>query len=134
MTTHCYYYYYSYHLLFIVLFTTSLLSFSSNAKGGETHLVGGDQGWTQFPNYALWATGKTFQVGDTLVFNYAQELHNVLQVNETAYEQCLRDPNLGVLQSGNDSVILQEAGQIWYICGLGDHCENGQKLTIWVLP
>ncbi|KAF5178399.1 Cupredoxin superfamily protein, partial [Thalictrum thalictroides] len=104
----CYYYYLLFILVVVVVSTTT----STNARAGETHLVGGDQGWTQFPNYTAWALHNTFQVGDTLVFSYAQQLHNVVQVNQTAYHQCLRDPNLGMLQSGNDSVILQQAGLI----------------------
>ncbi|KAF9587017.1 hypothetical protein IFM89_039703 [Coptis chinensis] len=121
----------NYYYFFFIVFTASL---SLSTTRGETHLVGDDEGWTQFPNFTYWAKGKSFHVGDTLVFSYAQELHNVVQVNGTSYEDCIMEPNLGVLQSGNDSITVAEVGQLWYICGVEDHCKNGQKLTIEVLP
>lgn len=57
-----------------------------------------------------------------------------MQVNSTAYTSCIKDAYISLSNSGNDSLVLSEPGEIQYICGVGDHCENGQKLTINVVP
>jgi len=67
------------------------------------------------------------------VFNYESSLHNVLQVDSTVYKNCIKDSYIQRFTSGNDSVILEEGGA-WFICGVDDHCENGQKLHINVTP
>lgn len=67
------------------------------------------------------------------MFNYESGLHNVLRVDYTAYEDCIKDSYIQSFNSGNDSVVL-EAGRAWFICGVDDHCENGQKLDITVIP
>lgn len=68
------------------------------------------------------------------VFNYEEHVHSVMRVNSTAYEDCIKDPYISLFASGSDSVVLSEVGRSWYICGVGDHCENGQKLSINVVP
>ncbi|ONK74145.1 uncharacterized protein A4U43_C03F3230 [Asparagus officinalis] len=37
------------------------------------YTVGGSQGWTTGVDYSSWTAGKTFKVGDNLVFSYAPE-------------------------------------------------------------
>ncbi|OAY58881.1 basic blue protein [Manihot esculenta] len=98
------------------------------------HVVGGIDGWTLFTNSSNWVQGKEFHVSDVLEFNYERGLHNVMQVNSTAYEGCIKDTYIGLFTSGNDSLVLSEVGQMWFICGVSDHCELGQKLTINVIP
>lgn len=68
-----------------------------------------------------------------IVFEYAKGEHNVMQVNSSGYEDCLPASSLKIYASGNDSIRLNDAGQFWYICGLDDHCEFGQKLSINVV-
>ncbi|WCJ34724.1 Cupredoxin superfamily protein [Euphorbia peplus] len=99
-----------------------------------TYTVGDTNGWTLLSNFPNWVRGKEFNVGDVLGFNYEKELHNVMQVNSTAYERCIVDVHTGLFSSGNDSIVLSKAGKMWFVCGVGDHCQNGQKLAINVLP
>ncbi|KAL9437840.1 hypothetical protein AB3S75_023666 [Citrus x aurantiifolia] len=101
---------------------------------GATHIVGDRDGWSLFADSNNWTQGKEFHVGDVLVFNYEEHVHSVMQVNSTAYEDCIKDPYISLFASGSDSVVLSEVGRSWYICGVGDHCENGQKLSINVAP
>ncbi|KAL5697290.1 hypothetical protein ACHQM5_030843 [Ranunculus cassubicifolius] len=122
----------SYSLSFILLFTTllSVLTFTR----AVTHDVGDQDGWTEFPNFDTWAEGRTFHVGDRLLFNYVPELHNVIQVDENGYNECRSDPNMGLLQTGNDYIDLTTVGTFWYICSIDQHCGNGQKLSVTVVP
>lgn len=68
------------------------------------------------------------------MFNYESGLHKVIQVNSTAYDKCMKEPNLGEFRNGNDTLTLTKIGRVWYICGINDHCENGQKFSIEVIP
>ncbi|KAI3898112.1 hypothetical protein MKX03_021711 [Papaver bracteatum] len=117
-------------LLHLLLVSAALLLGAS----AETYTVGEIDGWNSYSNYTDWAQGKTFHLGDDLVFNYEGGQHNVIQVNATAYDKCLKEPNLGESRNGNDTVALAKVGRIWFVCGMADHCEFGQKFSIEVLP
>uniref|UniRef100_A0A7N2LIJ3 Phytocyanin domain-containing protein n=2 Tax=Quercus lobata TaxID=97700 RepID=A0A7N2LIJ3_QUELO len=98
----------------------------------KEYVVGDENGWNYEVDYYAWADGKTFYVGDLLVFNYAKEEHNVIVVNATGYDTCLASPNLGAFDSGNDKISLTPPGKKYYICQW--HCDySDQKLMITVL-
>ncbi|KAH9324719.1 hypothetical protein KI387_004897 [Taxus chinensis] len=102
------------------------------AHNTKTITVGDDNGWTLGFDYAKWAATQEFHVGDTLVFNYGAGAHNVIMVNGTAFADCVNQPNLALFSSGEDRVVLKALGNMWFICGVGAHCENGMKLKITV--
>ncbi|KAH9324607.1 hypothetical protein KI387_004785, partial [Taxus chinensis] len=58
------------------------------------------------------------------VFNYGAGVHNVIMVNGTAFKDCVNQPNLALFSSGEDRVVLKALGNMWFICGVGAHCEN----------
>ncbi|KAK3010445.1 hypothetical protein RJ639_010654 [Escallonia herrerae] len=98
-------------------------------------VVGDDKGWTIGLDYQAWAKPKEFHVGDRLVFNYPNGEHNVYQVNETAFKQCVPSAGSTALTTGNDVVTLTTTGSYFFLCGIGQHCKAGnQKLAITVLP
>ncbi|GLJ42148.1 hypothetical protein SUGI_0872840 [Cryptomeria japonica] len=94
--------------------------------------VGDEKGWALGFDYQAWVQNKQFHVGDTLVFNYPKGAHNVIMVNGPEFQNCVKNPNLGILESGQDKIVLEAAGNMWFLCGVGEHCENGQKLKITV--
>ncbi|KAI4352030.1 hypothetical protein L6164_006320 [Bauhinia variegata] len=121
----------SYQYCTVILF---FLCLNSLLNARETHIVGDTYGWTDSTNFSSWTAGKEFHVGDLLVFNYDNMVHNVLQVNSTAYEGCIKDTYAEKFDGGNDTLLLSEVGKYWFICGVSDHCENGQKLGIVAIP
>ncbi|KAL4181677.1 hypothetical protein AMTRI_Chr12g238540 [Amborella trichopoda] len=99
----------------------------------KDHVVGDEKGWTINFDYNSWAEGKEFIVGDTLTFNYPQGVHNVVKVNASGFENCIKEPNNGIMDSGSDEITLASPGNKWYICAFGQHCGvGGQKLKITV--
>ncbi|XP_061996273.1 stellacyanin-like [Rosa rugosa] len=84
--------------------------------------VGGGDGWGSWEeDYMKWAAGETFHVGDVLIFSYDAKIHNlVVAANSDLYEQCNYTPNLGVYQSGIDSLTLPVAGTYYFFCSY--HC------------
>ncbi|OMO67922.1 Plastocyanin-like protein [Corchorus capsularis] len=98
-----------------------------------TYMVGDSSGWTINFDYQAWAKDKVFYVGDKLVFQYPQGVHNVFKVNGTAFQNCTIPPANQALTSGNDTILLATPGRKWYICGVANHCSAyGQKLAITV--
>ncbi|KAL4200360.1 hypothetical protein AMTRI_Chr03g56010 [Amborella trichopoda] len=99
----------------------------------KDHVVGDEKGWTINFDYNSWAEGREFMVGDTLTFTYPQGVHNVVKVNASSFENCIKEPNNGIMNSGSDKITLATPGNKWYICTFGQHCASGgQKLKITV--
>ncbi|KAK9060715.1 hypothetical protein SSX86_021421 [Deinandra increscens subsp. villosa] len=99
------------------------------------HVVGGDAlGWTipsgGAPEYATWASQQTFNVGDSLVFNFTTGNHNVAEVSQAAFGPCTTANTLSIATNGPATVPLTAAGAHYYICTVGTHCQIGQKLAI----
>ncbi|CAF2154385.1 hypothetical protein HID58_003125 [Brassica napus] len=110
-----------------------LLSSFMLKSEGSNHIVGDSSGWELYTNYTNRTQGREFHVGDVLVLNYNRDQHNVMQVNSTAYVYCGRDNYISLFNKGNDSIVISEVGEHWFICAVDGHCENGQKLLIKIL-
>lgn len=121
-----------------VVFFTSLLilvTLFDVTVGGTVHKVGDTKGWTMAGvNYEDWASSKTFQVGDSLVFAYNKDFHDVTEVTHNDFELCESSKPLKRYKTGSDSITLTKPGLLHFICGVPGHCNIGQKLLIHVLP
>ncbi|XP_021276743.1 blue copper protein-like [Herrania umbratica] len=99
-----------------------------------TYIVGDNLGWTVPSDgasaYERWANGKTFMVGDILVFNYATGAHDVAEVTREAYQQCNTSNTLSNFTTGPTRITLGTLGEHFYICAITGHCNAGQKLAI----
>ncbi|TXG66370.1 hypothetical protein EZV62_007645 [Acer yangbiense] len=115
----------------ILFLVAAAMSFPIMSSATE-FIVGDDSGWTLGFDYQAWAEGKNFQVGDKIVFKYLEGAHTVFKVNGTGFQNCIKPPANEALTSGNDTIVLATAGRKWYICGVGSHCDMGQKLAITV--
>ncbi|XAR53540.1 hypothetical protein NMG60_11022136 [Bertholletia excelsa] len=82
--------------------------------------------------YANWSSSRSFLVGDSLVFEFDSELHNVMQVSRRDYDNCDAGHPLRVFDGGPTTVPLIEQGLFYYICGLSNYCSLGQKLVVAV--
>ncbi|XP_050379873.1 blue copper protein 1a-like [Argentina anserina] len=118
-----------------VFFILAILAIAAPSTLATDFIVGEDKGWTINVDYQAWAQGKLFYVGDNLVFNYPEGVHNVLKVNGTGFQECAAPAGTVALTSGKDVINLATPGRKWYICGVSKHCEVGpQKLFITVMP
>ncbi|KAK6783841.1 hypothetical protein RDI58_017295 [Solanum bulbocastanum] len=98
------------------------------------HIVGDSTGWT-IPSggpttYVNWASGRTFRVGDTLVFNFATGAHDVVKVTKSAYDSCSSSGPVSPITVGPANITLNSTGTEYFICTFGQHCNAGQKLAI----
>nr|XP_043629128.1 umecyanin-like [Erigeron canadensis] len=119
----------------IVLVVMMVASFQPQfAAAQTTHVVGGTIGW-MIPSsgasaYTTWASGQTFRVGDSLLFNFTTGFHDVAEVSQTAYGPCTITNPISTTTTGPATLRLATAGNHYYICTFGTHCQIGQKLTI----
>ncbi|KAH0459661.1 hypothetical protein IEQ34_012475 [Dendrobium chrysotoxum] len=101
-------------------------------SAGMIFTVGDNAGWTiaNGPNYTQWASGKTFHVGDTLLFKYNKNFHNVLLVKEPDFNACKNSSAIKEYNTGDDSITITSTGHHYYICGFPGHCQFGQKVDV----
>ncbi|KAL4332206.1 hypothetical protein GQ457_07G020690 [Hibiscus cannabinus] len=95
------------------------------------YTVGDTSGWTTGVDYSTWTQGKTFKVGDILVFNYPS-FHTVDEVSSSDYSTCTVGNAIRSDNSGATTVTLKTAGTVYFICGATGHCANGMKLAVKV--
>ncbi|KAL8541886.1 hypothetical protein ACS0TY_002943 [Phlomoides rotata] len=97
------------------------------------YMVGDNPGWNTGVNYTSWAHKYDFRVGDSLMFMYAPNTHNVINVNASEFITCTYDNVTSkIYTSGSDIIPLAEPGMKWYISGFGRDCAAGMKLLIIV--
>ncbi|KAG5525900.1 hypothetical protein RHGRI_032260 [Rhododendron griersonianum] len=98
-------------------------------KPPRTYIVGGDKGWT-FGVGGRWPVKEQhFRAGDTLVFKYAAEQHNVLVVNKAGYHSCKAPANAPSYWTGNDYITLVK-GHNFFMCGFPGHCRAGMRISV----
>ncbi|XP_059637211.1 blue copper protein-like [Cornus florida] len=95
------------------------------------YTVGDTSGWTMGTDYTTWTTGKTFSVGDSLVFNYGGG-HTVDEVSPSDYNTCTVGNAITSDSSGATTIALKTTGTHYYICGVVGHCGSGMKLAVTV--
>ncbi|XP_072976994.1 blue copper protein-like [Typha angustifolia] len=96
------------------------------------YTVGDKSGWTIGPDYSTWTSGKSFVVGDSLVFNYATGTHTVTEVSSSDYASCSSTNSISSTSTGPTTIALDTAGTHNYICAIAGHCASGMKLSVTV--
>lgn len=97
--------------------------------GGETIVVGGQQGWVVKSGNAPY-DDITANVGDTLQFAYSQWYHDVMLVDN---ENCDFTNGQMVDETGDFAWTIPEPGTYIFACSRGDHCSVGnQQVTVIV--
>ncbi|XP_027367378.1 mavicyanin-like [Abrus precatorius] len=97
--------------------------------------VGDSAGWTTLGNidYKKWAATKSFQIGDTIIFQYNAQFHNVMRGTHVMYKACNASSPIATFTTGNDSIKITNHGHHFFFCGVPGHCQAGQKVDINVL-
>ncbi|KAI4363840.1 hypothetical protein MLD38_020007 [Melastoma candidum] len=102
---------------------------------GREFVVGGKDGWVSRPSecYNHWAERNRFQVNDTLLFKYGKGNDSVLVVSKNDYYTCNTANPIQSLADGNSIFRFDRSGPFYFISGIPDHCNAGQRLPIVVL-
>ncbi|XP_010528834.1 PREDICTED: mavicyanin-like [Tarenaya hassleriana] len=100
---------------------------------GMTHKVGGSEGWAPGVDYYDWVTSRHFQVGDSLLFAYDKNFHDVTELaSPLGFEFCDMSSATARYKTGNDVVNLTRPGRYYFVCGAPGHCHAGQRFDILV--
>ncbi|KAH7865424.1 hypothetical protein Vadar_006497 [Vaccinium darrowii] len=77
--------------------------------------------------------GRVALTGQTVLFNFVTNAHDVLQETKDSYDACTSTNPIGSsITTSPANITLTSAGEHYYICTYGRHCQSGQKLTITV--
>ncbi|CAN6174644.1 unnamed protein product [Urochloa humidicola] len=120
------------HVAVLVLAAGYVVAAAAALASATTFVVGDDQGWTMGVDYVAWVKGKTFQVGDKLVFSYPSEEHTVTEVGKTDYFACAGGSPLSSDRSGSTNVTLTGPGTRYFICNIPGHCTIGMRIAVTV--
>ncbi|XP_073152602.1 mavicyanin-like [Henckelia pumila] len=115
-------------------FVLIFMAFLGFTMGATVYQVGESAGWSVAGNvdYGKWASSKTFQVNDTLLFKFDPQYHNVLQVSRSDFHSCDATAPIATYSTGNDSFFIRSPGHYFFFCGFLGHCQAGQKVDIRV--
>ncbi|TKW40665.1 hypothetical protein SEVIR_1G260500v4 [Setaria viridis] len=108
-----------------------LLAVAAAPAYATDYVVGGSSGWTSGVDYTTWAKGKTFSVGDNLVFQYSA-MHTVAEVSSADYSACSASNSLQSYSDQNTKIALTAPGTRYFICGTPGHCSGGMKVAVTV--
>uniref|UniRef100_A0ACD5UCP3 Uncharacterized protein n=1 Tax=Avena sativa TaxID=4498 RepID=A0ACD5UCP3_AVESA len=96
-----------------------------------SYTVGNSAGWDISADLPSWAEGKTFNVGDVLVFTYSK-YHTLDEVDAAGFKSCSAANALLSRSDGNTTVPLTAGGDRYFICAHQTHCLGGMKLHVHV--
>ncbi|KAH7674343.1 Cupredoxins domain-containing protein, partial [Dioscorea alata] len=121
------------NLLLITLASLLLMLGTSTAYEFR---VGGENGWSkpdgnETGSYNQWATKNRFHIGDILYFKYVND--SVLVVDREDYNKCETSKPVREFTDGNTTFQFDRFGFFYFISGLKEHCEAGQKLIVRVM-
>ncbi|KAK8652528.1 hypothetical protein V6N13_126559 [Hibiscus sabdariffa] len=112
----------------LVVMAVSMVSIKSSVA--TLHRVGNSHGWSPNVNYSEWSDHERFYVGDWLLFNFDKRYFNVLEVNQTSYENCNDQGFIkNITRGGRDVIELTEA-RPYYFLSSGGYCYNGMKVAV----
>ncbi|KAL4562937.1 hypothetical protein LXL04_026968 [Taraxacum kok-saghyz] len=116
----------------VVFYIVLILAIASPSVFAVQHIVGDSSGWTNFGDYTTWASSKTFNVGDTLLFNYGGS-HAVSVVSKSDYDNCVTSNAINSYSDGTTTINLAQPGPMYFACPSFGHCSSGMKLAINVV-
>ncbi|XP_068635639.1 uclacyanin-3-like [Aristolochia californica] len=108
-----------------------LLLLAAPLAHAADYVVGDSSGWDTGVNFPTWTSGKTFQVGDRLIFTYTAN-HKVDEVTKSDYDSCSSANTLASHDDGNTTITLSKEGGHYFLCPTFGHCGQGMKLSVTV--
>ncbi|XP_023525486.1 early nodulin-like protein 3 [Cucurbita pepo subsp. pepo] len=113
----------------------AVMALSLHKSEATQFIVGGAKGWgvSMAQSYNQWAEANRFQIGDSLVFNYAADQDSVLQVTQDAYANCSIQAPIKQYSDGHTVFQFDKSGAYYFISGNKAHCLKDEKLVVVVL-
>ncbi|KQK04782.1 cucumber peeling cupredoxin [Brachypodium distachyon] len=120
------------HLSFLLL--SVIVASLVGSSAGVFHIVGAGKGWRIAPTktyYGDWARTRDIHVGDKLMFLYQSGVYDIVEVpTKELFDACSMNNVTNRYQLGPTIVKLDKPGPRYFFCGVGRHCEGGQKVAV----
>ncbi|KAF0927031.1 hypothetical protein E2562_029254 [Oryza meyeriana var. granulata] len=117
-----------------LLLSAVMASLFAGSAAGVYHIVGAGKGWRMAPNktyYEDWVRTRNISIGDKLMFLYRSGVYNIVEVpTKELFDECSMKNITNRWQNGPTIIELTQPGPHYYFCGVGEHCEEGQKVAI----
>ncbi|KAL8533321.1 hypothetical protein ACS0TY_009639 [Phlomoides rotata] len=116
----------------LLLVQVAALLWSSSE--GVQHIVG-DSIWSIPPTndfYTNWSSSYSFQIGDTLYFDFDSGLYNVIQVSRGEFDDCTGNQPYEAAMDGPAILPLSLKGVFYYVCNVSNYCALGLKVSVIV--
>ncbi|XP_022941055.1 early nodulin-like protein 3 isoform X2 [Cucurbita moschata] len=113
----------------------AVMALSLHKSEATQFIVGGAKGWgvSMAQTYNQWAEANRFQIGDSLVFNYAADQDSVLQVTQDDYANCSIQAPIKQYSDGHTVFQFDKSGAYYFISGNKANCLKDEKLVVVVL-
>ncbi|XP_042503519.1 blue copper protein-like [Macadamia integrifolia] len=95
------------------------------------YTVGDTSGWDVSTDLNSWVKNKTFNVGDSLLFQYSSS-YTVNEVTRDNFNACNVTRALQIYTGGNTTIPLTKPGDRFFVCGNKLYCLGGMKLQVHV--
>ncbi|KAI5076947.1 hypothetical protein GOP47_0009012 [Adiantum capillus-veneris] len=117
----------------MLLMVAVVLLLWAHESSAALYNVGDPTTWT-LPSidYNKWARTKHIRVNDVLKFTYSPEIHNVVLVSKSDYDNCSSRRPIAVYATGTTMVKLTKKGTYYFICSVQGHCAAGMKMQVSV--
>ncbi|KAL5214986.1 hypothetical protein ABZP36_004138 [Zizania latifolia] len=109
-----------------------LLVAAAVPASAKDYTVGDSSGWAPGVDYNAWAKGKTFNIGDTLLFQDNDGVHSVAEVSAADHSSCSASNPVRSYKDATTIITLTKPGTRYFICGTAGHCASGMKVTVKV--
>ncbi|KAM7250140.1 hypothetical protein ACFE04_022023 [Oxalis oulophora] len=106
-----------------------IVGFGIMCVTATTYQVGDSSGWDISSDLDTWPNGKTFQIGDVLIFQYSSS-DTLSEVTKPNFDSCNTSNAIKTYSSGNTTVTLTNAGEKYFISGNRLYCLGGMKLKL----
>ncbi|CAN6452092.1 unnamed protein product [Victoria cruziana] len=112
------------------LLVFTVMAMLVNVSLGANYTVGAPNGsWDVSTSLQAWASSRTFNPGDVLIFQYTP-IHDLVEVTKADYDSCQVTNPIGTHTTGNTAITLDTVGKRYFLCGVPGHCSLGMKMEI----
>ncbi|CAN6458681.1 unnamed protein product [Victoria cruziana] len=120
-----------------VSFSVTIFLFLSFSEALQFQVGGRNSSWSVPTSTSQtlnqWAEHTRFQLGDVLVWKFNPLKDSVLQVTFDDYQKCSSSNPNAKHTDGNTTVTLDRSGPFYFISGVQENCQKGEKLIVVVL-
>ncbi|KAL2483933.1 mavicyanin-like [Forsythia ovata] len=121
--------------LLLVVVLVAVASGAQEVEGQVHHVVGGDRRWEPASDISSWLSGRIFRVGDKIWFTNSAPQESILELqSQEEFQSCDVSNPIKMYTDGVNQIPLEREGNMYFVIGNQENCNNGLKLHVDVKP